>query len=180
MYVCVCVCVCACLCVYLSLWWSRLWALWKWINSSKCHWGQTWMGMCIRWRCRLVPPGEYNVSVCAVAAIWLPVHYSSVLLIICDCLWLSSRECWVGGEPWYDRGDHQLSQGATFIPADIAQVPQEPESDSRRTTLQWTVCFQCFCLPQWYFCLHMFILWLSMMSVLYRLDLKPKPKGVST
>jgi len=68
-----------------------------------------------------------------------------LLLLTFVIVWLSSRECWVGGEPWNDRGDHQLPQGATFVSADVAEVPQEPERDPWRTPVQWTVCFQCFC-----------------------------------
>ena len=56
----------------------------------------------------------------------------------------SSRECGVGGESRNDRGDHELPQSAAFLPADVTQVPQEPQSHSRRTTLQRAVCLHCY------------------------------------
>ena len=83
----------------------------------------------------------------AFAIMTAPIDTIVLLLLLLTfvIVWLSSRECWVGGEPWNDRGDHQLPQGATFVSADVAEVPQEPERDPWRTPVQWTVCFQCFC-----------------------------------
>ena len=56
-----------------------------------------------------------------------------------DPRWLP-RERGARGKPRNDWGNHELPQGAALVPANVAQVPQEPQSHSRRTTLQREVC----------------------------------------